>query len=125
MLSAAMLGDYSTSASSTPSYFSRRTDLLGNPFLITSLLDLRLLFFLDHHTSHPAGHDAWILLMSASLMPSEFFHCRFIYWKPASYRSPLDLSSFGKTANWSAAKLICFSFFFGPTCMLFDLSIAL
>jgi hypothetical protein len=33
--------------------------------------------FLDHHTSHPARHDAWILLMSASSMPSEFFHCRF------------------------------------------------
>jgi hypothetical protein len=40
MLSASMLGDYSTSASSTPSCFPRRTDLLGNPFLIISLLDL-------------------------------------------------------------------------------------
>jgi hypothetical protein len=27
--------------------------------------------FLDHHTGHPAHHDAQILLMSASLMPSE------------------------------------------------------
>jgi hypothetical protein len=45
MLSASMLGDYSASASSTPSYFSRRTDLLGNPFLITSLLDLLFLLF--------------------------------------------------------------------------------
>jgi hypothetical protein len=44
MLSASMLGDYSTSGSSTPSCFHRRTDLLRNSFLITSLLDL--LFFL-------------------------------------------------------------------------------
>jgi hypothetical protein len=39
MLSASMLGDYSTSASSTPSCFYHRIDLLGNPFLITLLLD--------------------------------------------------------------------------------------
>jgi hypothetical protein len=79
MLSASMLGDYSTSASSTPSCFPRRTDRLGNLFLITSLLDLffSCLLFLDHHTSHPARHDARILLMSASPMPSEFFHRRF------------------------------------------------
>jgi hypothetical protein len=58
-----MLGDYSTSAPSTPSCFPRRTDLLGNLFLITSLLDLLpLLSFLDHHTGHPARHDAQILL---------------------------------------------------------------
>jgi hypothetical protein len=80
MLSASMLRDYSTSASLTPSCFPRRTGLLGNPFLITSLLDLffLLFFFLDHHTSHPARHDAQILLMSASSMPSEFFHRRFV-----------------------------------------------
>jgi hypothetical protein len=78
MLPASMLGDYSTSASSTPSCFPRRTDLLGNLLLITSLLDLlSLLSFLDHHTGHPARHDARILLMSASSMPSEFFHRRF------------------------------------------------
>jgi hypothetical protein len=79
MLSASMLGDYSTSASLTPSCFPRRTDLLGNLFLIMSLLDLcfLLFFFLDHHTSHLAHHDARILLMSASPMPSEFFHRRF------------------------------------------------
>jgi hypothetical protein len=40
MLPASMPGDYSTSASSKHSYFPRRTDLLGNLFLITSLLDL-------------------------------------------------------------------------------------
>jgi hypothetical protein len=45
MLFASMLGDYSTSASSMPSCFPRRTDLLGNSFLITSLLDLFLLLF--------------------------------------------------------------------------------
>jgi hypothetical protein len=33
--------------------------------------------FLDHHTGHPTCHDARILLMSASSMPSEFFHRRF------------------------------------------------
>jgi hypothetical protein len=63
MLAASMLGDYSTSASSAPSCFPCRTDLLGNPFLITLLLDLlSLLSFFDHHTSHPARHDARILL---------------------------------------------------------------
>jgi hypothetical protein len=79
MLSASMLGDYSTSASSTPSCFPRRTDLLGNLFLITSLLNLlSLLFsFLDHHVGYPIRHDARILLMSASLIPSGFFHRRF------------------------------------------------
>jgi hypothetical protein len=60
MLSASMLGDYSTSAL----LFFYRTDLLGNPFLITSLLDLLFLLFsfLDHHIAHPARHDAQILL---------------------------------------------------------------
>jgi hypothetical protein len=61
---ASMLGDYSTSASSTPSCFPRHTDLLGNPFLITSLLDLlssSLLFF-GSSTGHLARHDAWIIL---------------------------------------------------------------
>jgi hypothetical protein len=114
MLSTSMLGDYSTSASSTPSCFPCHTDLLGNPFLITSILDLLFLLFsfLDHHTGHPARHDARILLMSASSMPSEFFIVVSIYWKSASYRSSLDLSTIGKTINRSAAKLIYFSFFF-------------
>jgi hypothetical protein len=63
MLSASMLGDYSTSASSTPSCFPLRTDLSGNLFLITLLLDiLSLLSFLDHHTDHPTRHDAQILI---------------------------------------------------------------
>jgi hypothetical protein len=63
MLPASILGDYSMSASSTPSCFPRRTDLLGNSFLITSLLDLlSLLSFLDHYTSHPTRHDAQRLL---------------------------------------------------------------
>jgi hypothetical protein len=79
MLPASMLRNYSTSASSTPSCFPRRTDLLGNPFLITPLLDLLSLPFLF-----------WIIIlaflpammlgyysMSASSVPSEFFHCRF------------------------------------------------
>jgi hypothetical protein len=64
MLPASMLGYYSTSASSTPSCFPCRIDLLGNLFLITSLLDLLFLVFsfLDHHIGHPARHDALILL---------------------------------------------------------------
>jgi hypothetical protein len=62
MLPASMLGDYSTSASPTPSCFPHRTDMLGKPFLITSLPDLLSLSFLDQHTSHPARHDARILL---------------------------------------------------------------
>jgi hypothetical protein len=49
--------------------------------------------------------------MSASLMPSNFFLVVSIYWKSTSYRSSLDLSSFGKTTNRSVAKSICFSFF--------------
>jgi hypothetical protein len=49
--------------------------------------------------------------MSASSMPSEFFIVILIYWKPASYRSSRDLSSFGKTTNRSAAKLTCYFFF--------------
>jgi hypothetical protein len=75
---ASMLGDYSTSVSSTPSCFPRRTDLLGNQFLITSLLDLlSLLFFL---IIIPAILSAMMLgyySMSASLMPSQFFQRRF------------------------------------------------
>jgi hypothetical protein len=68
MLPASMIGDYFTSASSMSSCFPRRTDLLGNPFLITSLLDLlSLLSFLDHHTGHPARHDARILLYECIL----------------------------------------------------------
>jgi hypothetical protein len=68
MLPASMLGDYSTSASSTPSCFLRRTDLLGNLFLITSLLDLHFSSsFLDHHIGHPARHDARILLYECIL----------------------------------------------------------
>jgi hypothetical protein len=79
MLATSMLGDYSTSASSTPSCFLRRIDLLGNPFLTTSLLDLLFILFsfFDHHTGHLARHDALILLMSASSMPSKIFSSSF------------------------------------------------
>jgi hypothetical protein len=79
MLSASMLGDYSTSASSTPSCFPRRTDLMGNPFshYVVTRPTFSSSSFLDHHTGHLARHDARILLMSASSTPSEFFHRRF------------------------------------------------
>jgi amino acid transporter len=78
MLSASMLGDYSTSASSTPSYFPSRADMLVNPFLITSLLDLpsSLLFWIIILAILPATMLGYYS-MSASLMPSEFFHRRF------------------------------------------------
>jgi hypothetical protein len=56
--------------------------------------------------------------------PLNFFIVISIYWKSASYRSSLDLSSFSETTNRSATKLTC-SFSVGPMCMLFDLSIAL
>jgi hypothetical protein len=78
MLPASMLGDYSTSASSTPSCF-RRTDLLGNLFLIMLLLDILSLPFL-FWIIVPAILLATMLgyySMSASLTPSEFFHRRF------------------------------------------------
>jgi hypothetical protein len=48
--------------------------------------------------------------MIASLRPSEFFIVVSIYWKSTSYRSSLDLSSLGKTANKLDAKLIYFFF---------------
>jgi hypothetical protein len=60
MLSASMLKDYSTSASSTPSCFPRRTDLIRNLFLITSLLDL-LFFLLLFWTTMPAILPATML----------------------------------------------------------------
>jgi hypothetical protein len=79
MLPASMLGDYSTSASLTPSCFPHRTDLLGNPFLITLLLDLLfllLLFWIIILAILPATMLRYYS-MSASLMPSEIFHRRF------------------------------------------------
>jgi hypothetical protein len=76
MLTASMLGDYSTSASSTPSCFPHCTNLLRNQFLITSLLDLLFLFW----TIMPAILPATMLgyyPMSASLMPSKIFSSSF------------------------------------------------
>jgi hypothetical protein len=79
MLPASMLGDYFTSASSTPSCFPRRTDLLGNPFLITSLLDLLfLLFWIIIAAILPATMLGYYS-MSASLMPSNFLIVVWIY----------------------------------------------
>jgi hypothetical protein len=77
MLPASMLGDYSTSVSSTPSCFPRLIDLLGNPFHITSLLDL---LFSSFWTIIQAILPVTMLRyysMMASLMPFEFFHRRF------------------------------------------------
>jgi hypothetical protein len=98
MLPTSMLGDYSTRASLTPSCFLRRTNQLGNLFLIMSLLDLLfLLLFLDQHTGHPTCHDVQILLYEFILDSLwNFFIVISIYWKPASYRSSLDLFSISK-----------------------------
>jgi hypothetical protein len=74
MLLASMHGDYSTGASSTPSCFPCCTDLLGNPFLIMSLLNL--LFLLLCYIIIPAIMPATLLRyysMSASVMASEMF----------------------------------------------------
>jgi hypothetical protein len=79
MLSASMLGDYSTSVSSTLSCFfivptcwetrfsSRR---YSTYFFFSSS-------FFDHHTGHPARHDARILLFECVLDALRFFHHRF------------------------------------------------
>jgi hypothetical protein len=126
ILPASMFGDYSTSASSTPSCFLHCIDLLGNLFLITSLLNLLPFpFWIIIAAILPAMMLGYYS-MSASLMPSKIFSSSFrSIWKPASYRSSLDLSSIGKTTNRSAAKLTCSFFFFGPTCMIYNLSIVL
>jgi hypothetical protein len=79
MQSASMLEDYSTSASPTPPCFHCHADLLGNPFPITLLLDLlfpsRLLFWIIMPAILPATMLGYYS-MSASLMPSKFFHRR-------------------------------------------------
>jgi hypothetical protein len=80
-------------------------------FLITSLLDLLfLLFWIIIPVILPAMMLGYYS-MSASSMPSEFFIVVSIYWKSASYRPSLDLSTIGKTTNRSTTKLTC-SFFF-------------
>jgi hypothetical protein len=70
MLPASMLGDYSTSVSSTPSYFLRRTDRLGNPFLNTSLLDLHFLLFFFFGSSY---RPSCLLLTVKIRQPSHEF----------------------------------------------------
>jgi hypothetical protein len=64
MLPASMLRDYSTSVYLTPSYFfvvptyweTRFSSSRYSTYVFISFS------FLDHHTSHPAHHDAQILL---------------------------------------------------------------
>jgi hypothetical protein len=79
MLPTSMLGDYSTSVSLTPSCFLRHTDLLGNLFPITSLLDLLFLlssFWIIVLAILPATMLGYYSI-SASLMPSKLFHHHF------------------------------------------------
>jgi hypothetical protein len=110
MLPASMLGDYSTSVSSTPSCFPRRIDLLRYLFLITSLLDLLFLFFFFFVPSYrpscpPRCSDTTHECIS---MPYAIFS--------SSFRSIGSLFPIGrhltflrsaKTLHRSAAKLIC------------------
>jgi hypothetical protein len=60
---------------------------------------------LDHHTGHPARHDARILLMRASSMPSNFFHSSIGSQLPIG-RHSTSLRSV-RLQNRSTAKLIC------------------
>jgi hypothetical protein len=99
MLPTSMLGDYSTSASSTPSCFPHHTDLLGNPFLITSLLDLLFLLFFFFGSLYQPSCPPWYSNTTISMhlrCHLNFVIIISIYWKPASYRSSLDLSSSSK-----------------------------
>jgi hypothetical protein len=66
---------------------------------------------LDHHTGHPARHDARILLLSASSMPSEFFHRRFDLIGSLLPIGRHSTSLHSSRLHRSAVKLIC-SFFF-------------
>jgi hypothetical protein len=96
-------------------------------FSIMSILDLPFssLYFLDHHTGHPAHHDAWILLYECILDAVWIFS--------SSFRSIGSLLPMGcQSTSFRLARLqtgqmlsrfILFSFV--PTCMLFDLSTAL
>jgi hypothetical protein len=79
MLPASMLEDYSMIASLTSSCFLRRNDLLGSLFLIMSLLDLLSPPFLFWIIILAILHTTMLgyYSMSASLMPSDFFHRRF------------------------------------------------
>jgi hypothetical protein len=126
MLSASMLGNYSTSASSTPSCFLRHIDLLRNLFLITSLLNLRFLLF-----------PFWIIIPAICPPWCSDTTLWVRAWRPlifsSSFRSIGSLLPIGRHStslrsarlHRSAAKMIWYFLFFGPTCMLFDLLIAL
>jgi hypothetical protein len=114
------------SASSMPSCFPRRIDLLENLFLITSLLDLFFLLFsfLDTHTGHPAHHDARILLYQcisdALLIFSSSFRSIGSLLPIGDHSTSLHLARL--QTGRLLSLLVLFSF--GLTCMLFDLSIA-
>jgi hypothetical protein len=69
MLPASMLGDYPTSASTMSSCFSSSYRPVGKPVShhVVTRPTFSSLLFLDHHTGHPARHDAWILLYECVL----------------------------------------------------------
>jgi hypothetical protein len=115
------------SASSTPSCFPRRTVCWETCFSSRRYSTyFFLLSFLDHHTSHPTRHDAQILLYECILDALQIFSSSF---RPIGSPLPIGRHSTSlhsaKISNRSAARLTCSFFFFEPTCMLFDLSIAL
>jgi hypothetical protein len=89
--------------------FSSSYRPVGKPFShhVVTRPTLSSFSFLDHHIRHPAHHDARILLYECILDTLWiFFIVVLIYRKPTSYRSSLDLSSFGKTVT-STRLLAC------------------
>jgi hypothetical protein len=128
MLPASMLGDYSTSAPSTPSCFPCHTDLLGNLFLTTSLIDLPFfLFILSGPSYRPSCPPRCSVTTQECISDALGIFS-------SSFRSIGSLLLIGrhstslcsaKTLHRSAAKLNYSFLFFRLTCMLFVLSIAL
>jgi hypothetical protein len=132
MLPASMLGDYSIDLLYRPVGYPRGHRLI---FLVVSTC-WETRFSSHHYSIYFPFFLFWIIIpailpatmlgyysMSASRWPMNFIIIISIYWLSASYRSSTLLRS-AKTINRSAAKFTC-SYSFGPTCMLFDLSIAL
>jgi hypothetical protein len=67
MLPALMLGDYSMKASLMPFVFFAIQACWETCFSSSRYSTFSFSSFLDHHTSHHACHDAWILLYECVL----------------------------------------------------------
>jgi hypothetical protein len=126
MLSASMLRDYYTSALSTSSCFPRCTDLSGNLFPITSLLDLHFFLFFFFGPSYRPSCPPWC----SDTTHECIFDALWIF--SSSFRSIGSLLLIGRhstslrSARLQTGQLLSWfvSLSFGPTCMLFDMSIA-